>query len=233
MRQSKIKQLRDFIESHEARYFVEHSRYDEHTYIKKAFKVEVNNAEYWVHFAYGTRPVIKDERILLKTMDEAKEKAAKWREDFKKKNKEQDANEKVKMEEVTKYLGKFSWFGYKNHRTNEIKPECQPFAQAIKRVYGNMPSREWDDEKTYIALLERYIQTGTIYTQAMSFHKDHIVSVKYGEDEAVQIELINGKTIIPKGQGVTRLIKIIYGRKLDDWSYDYIVEPEDKYDKIE
>lgn len=232
MKQGKTKQLRDFIKSHEMRYFVEHSDYSGQTHIKKAFKVEINNAEYWVYFAYGDRPEIKDERIMLKTMDEAKSKAQKWRDEHQQKKKEAADKRKAMLEDVTKFLGEFSWYDYIDWDSQEIKPKGQPIAEAIKRVYANMPRREKDDEQTYIGLLERYIRYGTIYTQAFAFHKDHVVSVKYGEYGAVEIELINGTTIIPKSESVTKLIKVIFGDKSDSWSYNDIKEPESKYDKI-
>ena len=95
-----------------------------------------------------------------------------------------------------------------------------------------MPRLEKDDEQTYLKLLENYIKNGTIYTQAMSFRKEHVVSVKYGEYGAVQIELVNGTTIIPKSNGVTNLIRTIFGDRLDTWSYEDVKEPTDKYDKI-
>ena len=234
MKQGKAKQLRDFIKSHEMRYFVEHSDYNGQTHIKKAFKVEINNAEYWVHFSYGDRPEIKDERILLKTMDEANAKAQKWRDEYQRKKKEAADKHKAMLEDVTKFLNKFSWFDYSSWDNHEIKPKGQPIAEAIKRVYENMPRREKDDDETYIKLPENYIKNGTIYTQAMSFRKEHVVSVKYGDEcGAVEIELINGTTIVPKSKAVTNLIKTIFGGRLDTWSYGDVKEPTDKYDKIE
>lgn len=233
MKESKTKQLRDFIKSHEMRYFVTYSEYSNQAHIKKAFKVEINNAEYWVYFAYGDRPEIKDERILLKTIDEARAKVQKLREKHQKEKKEAAENRKAKLAEVTKFIENFRWWDYKNWNSEEIKPEAQPFAKAISYLYADMPRREKDDEQTYIGLLERYIRYGTIYTQALAFRKEHVVSIKYGEYNAVQIELINGTTIIPKSESVTKLIKVIFGDKSDSWSYNDIKEPESKYDKIE
>ena len=233
MKESNIKQLRDFIKSHEKRYFIESSRYNGQVNIKKAFKVEINNIEYWVHFLYGCRPEIKNERILVNTLDEAKAKAQKWREANQKKNKEADANKKAKLEEVAEFLNGFNWYDYTDWKRNEINPIGQPIAKAIKRLYNNMPSREKEDQQTYIYLLERYINTGTIYTQALAFRKEHVVSVKYGEDGAVQIEIINGKTIIPKSQAVTNLIKTIFGHNQDGWSYKSIKKPSDEHDIVE
>ena len=233
MKQGKTKQLRDFIKSHEMRYFVTHSDYSGQTHIKKAFKVEINNNEYWVYFSYGDRPEIKDERILLKTMDEAKAKAQKWRDEHQQKKKEAADKRKERMEDVVKFLNNFSWFDYKVWDTQEIKPKGQQLAEAIRRVYADMPRREKDDEQTYINLLENYIKNGTIYTQATSFRKEHVVCVRYGEYGAVEIELINGTTIIPKSKAVSNLIKTIFGERLDTWSYNNVKEPTDKFDKIE
>ena len=178
MKESKLKQLRDFIKSHEMRYFVENSKYSSQTHIKKAYKVEINNNVFWVHFCYGDSPVIKDERILLKTMDEAKAKAKKWRDEYQSK-KIKDADKYQSMfEDVTNFLNGFSWYDYKVWGSDEIKPNGQPFAEAIRRVYDCMPRLEKDDEQTYIKLLENYIKNGTIYTQAMSFRKEQEVRVK-------------------------------------------------------
>lgn len=231
MKQSKVKQLRDFIRSHEMRYFVDH--YRDQTRIKKAFKVEINNQEYWVHFSYGDHPEIKEERILLKTMDEAQAKAQKLRDEYQRKKAEEANKRKAELEDVTNFLNEFNWYRYQNWDTQEIKPEGQPFANAIKRTYANMPRREKDDEQTYIRLLENYIQHGTIYTQAMSFRKEHVVSVRYGVEGAVEIELVNGTTIIPKSNAVTNLIKTVFGDRFDSWSYADVKEPTDKFDKIE
>ena len=232
MKQGKAKQLRDFIKSHEMRYFVEHSDYSGQTHIKKAFKVEINNNEYWVYFCYGDHPEIKDERILLKTMEEAKAKAQKLRDEHQRKKKEAADKHKERMEDVVKFLNNLSWYDYEDWNSEEIKPEGQPIAEAIRRVYASMPHREKDDEQTYIGLLENYIKHGTIYTQAISFRKEHVVSVKYGEHGAVEIELINGTTIIPKSNAVSNLIKTIFGERLDSWSYNEVKEPTDKFDKM-
>ena len=233
MKQGKVKQLRDFIKSHEMRYFVEHSDYSGQTHIKKAFKVEINNNEYWVYFACGDRPKIMDERIMLKTMDEAKAKAQKCRDEHQQKKMEAANKRKAMLEDVTNFLNDFSWLDYKDWNSEEIKPKGQPIAEAIKRVYAGMPRRERDDEQTYIKLLENYIEQGTIYTQGISFRKEHVVSVKYGSDGAVEIELVNGTTIIPKSNGVTNLIKVIFGDRLDSWSYSEVKKPTNKYNKIE
>lgn len=228
MAESKFKKLRDFIKSHEMRYFITEGY--NCIFIKRAYKVKINNEDVWVHFEYGTGVVIKDERDLLKTMDVALAKKKKIREVYEKTKKKKEA----KFAEVTDYLRNFGWYDLIDYHKNEVKPKGQPFADAIKRVYNGIPSKERDDERTYIGLLERYIQTGTIYSQALSFRSEHVVSVKYsgGEPGVVKIELTNGTTIIPKSEAVTRLIKTIFGSRLDSWSYNDIHEPSDKFDKI-
>ena len=234
MKQGKLKQLRDFIKSHEMRYFVEHSECSGQTHIKKAFKVEINKTEYWVYFSYGDIPKLKEERCLLKTMEEAEAKAQKMRESHQKQKKEKAAARKAKYEEVTRYLNNFSMWDITEWYDNEkvVKTEGRDFVEAIKGLYVQIPDREKDDEQTYIRLLENYIKTGTIYTQGMSFSKEHVVSVKYGKYGAVEIELINGTTIIPKSESVTNLIKTIFGNRLDSWSYNDVKEPTDGFDKM-
>lgn len=234
MATGKIKQLRDFIKSHEMRYFVEHPDYSGKTHIKKAFKVEINNNVYWLYFIYGDRPELKEERYLLKTMEEAKAKAQYIREAYQKKNKENAAARKAKLEEVTRYLHDFSMWDITKWDGNAqvVNPEGRDFVKAFKDLYARIPDREKDDEHTYIRLLENYIKTGTIYTQGISFSKEHVVSVKYGKDGAVEIELINGTTITPKSESVTNLIKTIFGIRLDSWSFSDVKVPTDEYDKM-
>ena len=233
MRQGKLKQLRDFIKSHEMRYFVERPDYSDKTHIKKAFKVEINKTEYWVYFCYGDRPELKEERCLLKTMEEARAKAQKMREAYQKQKKENAAARKAKFEEVTRYLNNFDMWGVTewDGDVQVVIPEGRDFVKAIKNLYARIPDREKDDEQTYIRLLENYIKTGTIYTQGMSFSKEHVVGVKYGKYGFVEIELINGTTIIPKSESVNNLIKTIFGKSLDSWSFDDVKEPIDEYDK--
>lgn len=228
MKQGKVKQLRDFIRSHEMRYFVE-SDYIGRTYIKKAFKLEIHGDVHWVYF-YGNRPELKDESILLKTMEEAKAEARKWRE----RKKEETAQYKARMDDVAKFLNEFLWTDYIDWKNNsmEVLPDGQPLADAIKSVYGAMPSKEKDDERTYINLLENYIKNGVIYTQAISFRPEQVVCVKYGEEKAVKIELTNGTTIIPKSKSVARLIKVIFGAELDSWKFTGVEEPAGKRDEV-
>ena len=235
MKESKEKNLRDFIKSHEMRYFVEYSDYSGQVHIKKAFKVEINKDEYWVHFSYGDRPSLIQERLLVKTMEEAKTKAIKLRDTHQKKKKAERDAAKAKLKEVTEYPENTRYWDLKEGYGNDakIKDDYQPLVYAISRIYRDLPSKEKDDEQTYINTLERYIQTGTIYTQGMSFSKEHIVSVKYGEDGAVQIELINGTKIIPVSHAVANLIRVIFGQRQDNWSYKKVRFPEGKYDDME
>ena len=233
MKESKAKQLRDFIKSHEMRYFVDFSDYSGQVHIKKAFKVEINKTEYWIYFSYGDRPELKEERCLLKTMEEAKAKAQKMREAYQKKKKEKDAARKAKFEEVTCYLNNFGMFDITKWDGDNrvVKPECKDFVEAIKNLYDEIPDREKDDQLTYTQELERYIEHGTIYTQGMTFRKEHIISVKYGKDGSVEIKLIDGTTIIPVSRSVTNLIKTIFGRNLS-WTYNHVKFPEGTHDEM-
>ena len=233
MKESKTKQLRDFIKSHEMRYFVDFSDYSGQAHIKKAFKVEINKTEYWLHFSYGDRPELKEERYLLKTMEEAKAKAQKIREAYQKQKKEKAAARKAKYEEVTRYLNNFRMWDITEWDGNDkvVKPEGRDFVKAIKELYADIPDREKDDQLTYTQELERYIEHGTIYTQGMTFRKEHIISVKYGEDGSVEIKLIDGTTIIPVSRSVTHLIKTIFGQNRS-WTYNHVKFPEGTHDEM-
>ena len=224
------KELRDFIKTHEMRYSVEHNGGE--TRIIKAFKVEIDNAEYWVHFVYGDSPRLIDVRELVKTMEEAKAKAQKLRDEYQRKKKKCNDEKKAKMDEVVAFLNDFGWYGYTDWDTKEIKPSGKAIAAAVKRVYSDMPEREKDDKDTYIGLLENYIRTGNIYSQGSSFHKDQVVLVKYGFDGSVMVELTNGTTIIPKSHGVTELIRTIFGSNFDRWGYNSVKYPTDEKDSI-
>ncbi len=137
------------------------------------------------------------------------------------------------MKEVANFLDDYYWKKVYSIEDFESKlsPDEQVLAREVKRLYHIMPSREKDDDRTYIELLENYIEYGTIYTQALSFRKEHVVCVKYGS-EAVQIELTNGTKIVPKSESVTRLIKTIFGNGLDTIYYKSIKSPTGDWDTI-
>lgn len=231
---SETKKLRDFIRSHEMRYFV--MRGYSSILVRKAFKVLLGETAYWVYFQCGTTPNIlssvEEKNLLFKTKAEAKAKADELKEKRAKENKEKKLKAKSDLQFVTNYLDRFYWGDIADYSTYEVKPEGKEFARVLKWTYERMPAKERDDDKTYIKLLERYIQTGTIYSQGIAFRTDQIVDVKYGQHGfVVQIELTNGKTITPASNSVTRLIKTIFGDN-DKWYYRINI-PEDGKDKIE
>lgn len=234
MEKSNIKALRDFIKAHEMRYYVSVGN------IKKAFRVDLNDGQHWLHFAYGVRPeLLSPQEVknrLFSTMKEAKAKAEELRKERKKKN---DAKRKAKKEEfekVTNYLLNFAVWDiqeYDNEREEYvIKPEGEMFVEAIKHLYDSLPKNAKDDKDTYISVLEQYIKYGTILTQGMAFRKEQIVRIKYGCDDSVKIFLTDGTSIIPKSRAVTQLIKLIFS-ECSQWSFNKIKFPEGKYDTIE
>lgn len=222
-------ELREFIKSHEMRYFAELNRYGQ-VRIHKAFKVKIDGDEYWIHFDYGLQPcLIPKQKKLVETIEEAREEAQKLR------NIQLQERKKYgdKLKEVANFLDHYYWNkGYSiEDFESRLSPDEQVLAREVKRLYHTMPNREKDDDRTYIELLENYIEYGTIYTQALSFRKEHVVCVKYG-GEAVQIELINGTMITPKSESVTRLIKTIFGSRLDTIHYKNIKSPAGDWDTI-
>jgi len=225
-KKEQIKELRDFIRSHEMRYYVSAISSGIVT-IHKAFKVELNNSEHWIYFCYGTNPFLltlnEVKHFLFKTMDEAKAKATEMRETNNKRKKAAKEEAIAKRKEVTEYLDNISMWDLSSDQ-EEVRKEWKTFVEAVIKVYRKIPDKVKDDDKTYIGILGRYIQTGAIYTKGLSIRKEHIVSVKYGQDGSVQIELINGTKIIPASRSVTKLIKIIFGER-DEWYYKDIHYP--------
>ena len=221
-------ELREFIRSREMRYFA--VTFSGQVHIQKAFKVEIDGGEYWIHFTADGTDVIP-ERNLVKTMKEAKEEAQKLRDSLQQEKK--DYNDKLK--DVAKFLSSYYWkcHDYPYSGNKSLKPEEKLLARSVRGLYYSLPNQDKDDDSTYIKLLENYIKHGTIYTQGNSFRKEHVVCVRYGEGgESVQIELINGITIIPASKSVTKLIKTIFGDRLDYWSNTRIKLPTGDRDLI-
>ena len=233
---SEIKKLRDFIRSHEMRYYVTGNHNDSSILVRKAFKVLIGESVFWVYFQYGTYARIltpsEVKNRLFETMAEAKAKTDELKAKRRKEQKKNDENAKADMEFVANYLGRFSWYKYTDSN-NMVKPEAKDFTKQLQWAYDRMPDKERDNDRKYIKLLERYIRTGTIYSQGIAFRREQIVSVKYGEyGLCVEIELTNGNTIIPATDSVTKLIKTIFG-DCDSWYYTGVKMPENGKDKIE
>lgn len=234
MKESKTKKLRDFIKSHEMRYFVTYQDYIGQTHIKKAFKVEINNNVYWLYFRYGDRPEIIAENTLVKTMAEAKAKADKLREAHKRKKEKESKEKKEKFTEVTKYLERFDTWDLRKGYGDEIKQECQPFVDAITRIFNRLPDKQKQDEtQAFINMLLRYIQTGTFYNQGKMFRKEQVVQIEYGKDGSVCVELTNGDKITPADRNFTSLIKAVFGSNTDGWYYTSVEYPEKERDEVE
>lgn len=227
------KELRDFIESHEMRHLVMPD--DCQVRIRKAFKVEVNGmGEQWIYLSYATPKLISSSDIknnLFKTKKEAQAMADKLRAKNKAEKVAKAKEGAKKLEEVTKYLSNLNAWEIANSSTREIKPGYKLFVNCIKSIYNRLPRNEKEDQDDYIRKLERYIKCGTFESQGLAFTKEQVTSIKYGPYGAVQIELTNGTTIIPKSKNVTKLLKLIFGIESNFYYYD-VVFPEGKYDEI-
>lgn len=222
-------ELRDFIKSHEMRYFADLNDLGQ-VRIRKAFKVKLEKTAYWIWFNYGCTPsLVSKRKKLVETIEEAREEAQKLR------NIQLQERKKYgdKMKEVANFLDHYYW--NKEYQSDDydfsLNPEEKSLASSVKRLFYSLPGQEKDDKNTYIKLLENYIKYGTIYTQGKSFRKEHVVCVKYGDGgHAVQIELTNGTKIVPKSNSVTKLIKTIFGERLDYVYYKDIKSPTGDWD---
>ena len=232
-KESKIKKLRNFIKSHEVWYFVDDSFNQVH--IKKAYPVELDNVVYWIHFAYGEAVhnlTARQEKLLFSTMAEAKAKAEQMRKENAERRTKRRKEEKEKFNEITKYLENFSVWDIVNYNLQEIKPEYKSFADAIEHLYSQLPDKRKRDKDVYIKLLENYIKHGTIQTQGLSFTKEQVVTLKYGEYSGVRVELTNGTTINPANEKVIALIKLVFGENATDWHWNDAEVPQDGNDEI-
>lgn len=224
-------ELRDFIKSHEMKYFAE-LNYGGQVRIRKAFKVKIEKTVCWIWFNYGCTPCLVSKRKkLMETMEEAREEAQRLRNIQLRERKEYGD----KLKEVANFLDRYYW--NKEYRSEGIdinlNPEEKLLAREVKRLFYSLPGQEKDDERTYINLLENYIKYGIIYTQGNSFRKEHVVCVRYGDGGyAVQIELTNGTKIVPKSDSVTKLIKTIFGDRLDSVYYKDVKKPTGDWDTI-
>jgi len=230
------KELREFIRTHEMRYYVLDG-YSQ-VCIKKAFRVGIDGVGHqWVNFRYGTRPVLltntEVKTRLFKTMEEAKVCAERLRTNRRKKKEAEKKKADNFFKEVTDYLTDFRIYRLTNGygRDAEVKPEGQAFVDAIKRLYSDLPSKEkWETWQQCVKLFTNYIRTGTFYTQGISFRKEQVVYVKHGKNSAVEIELTNGMKIRPVSGNFCMLINAVFNSD-DSWEYNFF-EPEGNHDKI-
>lgn len=224
-----FEELRKFIMTHEMRYLVREEC--NVIAIKKAYRIVLEDGEHFVRFRYSTIPVVLTQtevkKYLFKTMEEAKVKAKQMKE-------AREAKKKKDMENVREalaYMESLSYFDVvdDNRRTRE---EYRDIVMSIDHLYNRYMPNDSNDQYNYIKVLENYIRTGSITTQGISFQKQQVVSVKYGKDNSVKIELTNGMTIIPASMQVARLVRLVMGGTLDGWHYNTVSFPRGDRDKV-
>lgn len=227
--------IRRFIATHEMRYIVKEA-YGGAMKIKKAFKVALADGEHWVYFDYDTPKVATPTEVskdLFKTIEEAKARAEEKKAAKKEKEAKIAEGKKKKLKDVTAFLSHLSvWDMEDPNDRNNFKEEYKELVERIVTMYSNMSYCQRNDGSEYIVLLENYIRTGSIRSQALSFQKSQVVSVKYGKDGSIEVLLSNGMRITPKNHNVARLIKLVMGES-GGWTYNYITYPKDDHDKVE
>lgn len=223
-----FEELRKFIMTHEMRYLVMEEC--NAVVIKKAYRIVLEDGEHFVRFRYSTIPVVLTQtevkKYLFKTMEEAKAKAKEMREAREAKKKKGIEN----VREALAYMDSLSYYDVvdDNRRTRE---EYRDIVMSIDHLYNRYMPNDSNDQYNYIKVLENYIRTGSITTQGISFPKQQVVSVKYGKDYSVEIELANGMKIIPASSQVAKLVKLLFGNG-DGWTFNNVVYPKDGRDKV-
>lgn len=107
------KQIRDFIKSHEMRYYALTDGYGENrTYIKKAYKVKFNDQECWVSYDYGNVRILSQDKVkrLVKTMPEVKKQADIFRKRVADKKRENAENFRKNMDIATDFIDRLGWY---------------------------------------------------------------------------------------------------------------------------
>ena len=224
-----FEELRKFIMTHEMRYLVREEC--NAVVIKKAYRIVLEDGEHFVRFRYSTVPVVLTQtevkKYLFKTMEEAKAKAKQMKEAREAKKKKDIEN----LREALAYMESLSYFDVvdDNRRTRE---EYRDIVMSIDHLYNRYMPNDSNDQYSYIKVLENYIRTGSITTQGISFPKQQVVSVKYGKDGSVEIELANGMKIIPASMQVAKLVKTLFGNG-DGWTFSKVNFPKGDHDKVE
>lgn len=223
-----FEELRKFIMTHEKRYLVREEC--DVIAIKKAYRIVLEDGEHFVRFRYSSEPVVLTQtevkKYLFKTMEEAKAKAKQMKEAREAKKKKDMEN----LREALEYMESLSYFDVVdgNRRTRE---EYRDIVKSIDNLYNRYMPNDCNDQYDYIRVLENYIRTGSITTQGISFQKQQVVSVKYGKDDSVEIELTNGMKIIPASRQVARLVKLLFGNG-DGWTFSEVVYPKGDHDNV-
>lgn len=224
-----FEELRKFIMTHEMRYLVREEC--DVIAIKKAYRIVLEDGEHFVRFRYSTIPVVltktEVKKYLFKTMEEAKAKAKQMKEAREAKKKKDIAN----VMEALAYIDSLSYYDVvdDNRRTRE---EYRDIVKSIDNLYNRYVPNDCNDQYNYIRVLENYIRTGSITTQGISFPKQQVVSVKYGKDGSVEIELANGMKIIPASRQVAKLVSLVMGGTLDGWHYTSVSFPRGDKDNV-
>lgn len=224
-----IAELKKFIKTHEMRYLVREEC--NAVVIKKAYRIVLEDGEHFVRFRYSTMPVVLTQnevkKYLFKTMEEAKAKAKQMKEAREAKKKKDIEN----LREALAYMESLSYYDVvdDNRRTRE---EYKDIVMSINHLYNRYMPNDMNDQYNYIKVLENYIRTSSITTQGISFPKQQVVSVKYGKDDSVEIELANGMTIIPASRQVAKLVRLVMGGSLDGWHYKTVSFPRGDRDNV-
>ena len=226
--------IRRFLATHEMRYIVKEA-YGGAMKIKKAFKVALADGEHWVYFDYDKPKVATPTEVskdLFKTMEEAKARAEE-KKAAKAKKEAAEAEERIKkIQMVTDFFKHLTVWDMEDPKDRgSIKDEYKELVSSIVSIYNRLSVAQRKDDSEYASLLEDYIHTGSIRSQARVFHKSQVVQVRYGNTGAVEVELINGTKITPANWNVARLIRSVFGSTVL-WFCPSVIFPKGDRDKV-
>lgn len=226
------KQIRDFIKSHEMRYYALTDGYGENrTYIKKAYKVKFNDQECWVSYDYGNVRILSQDKVkrLVKTMPEVKKQADIFRKRVADKKRENAENFRKNMDIATDFIDRLGWYQLRDMANGNEKGK--KFVKMIKWAYASLPKEEQDDgNDSYVEMLERYVRYGTFVSQTLVFTKEQVVKIQWGERDAIEITLADGTRFIPVNERFVQLIKLVFGGR-GNWHMSRIKWPDSRFDQ--
>lgn len=208
------KQIRDFIKSHEKRYYtVTEQSGERRTYIKKAFKVTLNSQDCWINLDYNYPTILSQAKVklLVKTMDEAKRQAELARERAKEKKRKDVEDFRKAMINATDFMDSLFWHQIRNMATSGDNAEKE-FIKCLKRTYDALPNQAKDDDyDSYVDMLERYIMKGTFLSQTLMFTKEQVVKIENGRNDAIEITLADGTRFVPANKNLVKIIRLVFG----------------------
>lgn len=233
---SSITELKRFIRTHEMWYLV-YASYGKRVCIGKAFKVTLDGSEHFIHFSYGESPELVNssdvKKNLFATREEAKARAEEMRTAIKDEEAKKSAEKKEKIKEAKDFLDELHVWDMQDPKDDhKIRDEYRGLVDKIVYLYSRLRPDQRQDDSEYARLLENYIWTGSIRSQARTFHKSQVVQVRYGDTNAVEVELSNGTKITPANWNVARLIRCVFGSP-GCWSYPDVQFPNNGRDKVE